>query len=101
MLQDTRLQRIPYYAGIGAAWNLGNVSFKKIQWGEPMVWRKLARAIALGAVAGAIVGMQGGDPTPGNFEIAMGAAVPLTDKLVNTYESGAHSGSGDSSADGD
>lgn len=84
------VQTVLFYAALGAMWNLGNVGWKKISGdtGEKLIIRKTARAVGLGAGAGALVAIWGDEANPGNFEVAMGVVVPLFDKVWNAYENG-------------
>lgn len=84
------IQTVLFYAALGAAWNLGNVSYKKISGrsGEKLIVRKTARAVGLGAAAGVLVSIWGDPAEPGNFEIAMGVVTPLADKIANAAETG-------------
>lgn len=102
MQADTPIEAlgaIVTFATLGVVWNLGNVSIKKIAGGEKMQWWRLGQAVAVGAVAGGVVAVRGGEPEPGEFELATAVAVPLVDKAINAARAGVEAA--DAAGDGD
>lgn len=96
------IESIVTYGSLGAMWNLGNVSFKKLTSGsEKMIWRRLVQAIVLGAGAGLLVGLWGQPAEPGMFEVAMATIVPLADKAYNAYNAGIEAYNEADDVDGD
>lgn len=93
------------FAALGVMWNLSNVGIKKFVAPEKMQWWRLGQAVAVGAVAGGVVAMRGGDPEPGEFELAAAVAVPAVDKGINVLRSGVRAareqGDGDGEVDRD
>lgn len=76
------VQSIVTYAGLGAAWNVAKLKTRSL--GNETAVRKVIEALSIGAIAGVIVALQGGEPAAGNFEKVMVIAVPIFDEILDT-----------------
>lgn len=85
LLANDQLNRVVTYATLGAAYAIaGWVRARTRSDGpEPFRPKKAAQTVLIGAVAGAILAVQGQEFNEANLEAATAVAIPVANELVN------------------
>lgn len=73
------------YVAIGAVYGVGGYVDSVLEGDKEFKVEKFGRTLAIGAVAGGLVALQGDELSPGALEAMMAAAVPAFDQIVGGY----------------
>ncbi|WP_255170116.1 hypothetical protein [Natrononativus amylolyticus] len=75
--------KIVLYVLLGTCYAISGYAHSVLDSEKPFNPTKFGKTLTIGAVAGMIVAARGEEATPGAFEAAMAAAIPILDQLWN------------------